>query len=79
MYPLWQAAALEAKKKGEIEEAKEYLRNCKGLTGLIEASRGGLPVNMATVRRLFCPAKMQMIRSQNSNITLFGTGLHCHH
>jgi len=45
----FKAAALEAKKKGEIEEAKEFLRNCKGLNGVIEASRGGLPVNMATV------------------------------
>ena len=44
-----QAAALEAKKKGEIEQAKEYLRNCKGLKSLIEASSGGLPVNMDTV------------------------------
>ncbi|KAG7167864.1 Coiled-coil and C2 domain-containing protein 1-like [Homarus americanus] len=42
-------AALEAKKRGEIEQAKEYLRMCKGFDQLIEATRGGLPVDMNTV------------------------------
>ena len=45
-------AALEAKKKGEIEQAKEYLRNCKGFDQLIEASRNGLPVDLNTVSYL---------------------------
>ncbi|KAK3861655.1 hypothetical protein Pcinc_032404, partial [Petrolisthes cinctipes] len=42
-------AALEAKKRGEIEQAKEYLRMSKGFDQLIEATRGGLPVDMNTV------------------------------
>ena len=42
-------AALESKKKGEIEQAKEYLRNAKGLDQLIEASKSGLPVDLNTV------------------------------
>lgn len=43
-------AALEAKKRGEIEQAKEYLRMSKGFDQLIEATRNGLPVDMNTVR-----------------------------
>ena len=46
---LLQAAALDAKKRGEIEQAKEYLRNCKGFQSLIEATQAGLPVDMNTV------------------------------
>ncbi|KAK7067045.1 Coiled-coil and C2 domain-containing protein 1A [Halocaridina rubra] len=42
-------AALEAKKRGEIEQAKEYLRMYKGCDQLIEATRSGLPVDMNTV------------------------------
>nr|CAD7428817.1 unnamed protein product [Timema monikensis] len=42
-------AALQAKQKGEINQAKEYLRLAKGFDPLIEASVGGLPVDMATV------------------------------
>ncbi|KAK8730359.1 hypothetical protein OTU49_007979 [Cherax quadricarinatus] len=46
---LFKQAALEAKKRGEIEQAKEYLRMSKGFDQLIEATRGGLPVDMNTV------------------------------
>lgn len=42
-------AALEAKKKGEINQAKEYLRLAKGFDPLIEASNCGLPVDMSSV------------------------------
>lgn len=42
-------AALEAKKRGEIEQAKEYLRMSKGFDQLIEATRNGLPVDMNTL------------------------------
>ncbi|XP_063606025.1 coiled-coil and C2 domain-containing protein 1-like isoform X2 [Penaeus indicus] len=42
-------AALEAKKRGEIEQAKEYLRMSKGFDQLIDATRGGLPIDMNTV------------------------------
>ncbi|XP_071535214.1 coiled-coil and C2 domain-containing protein 1-like isoform X1 [Panulirus ornatus] len=42
-------AALEAKKRGEIEQAKEYLRMSKGFDQLIEVTRSGLPVDMNTV------------------------------
>ncbi|KAG8305448.1 hypothetical protein J6590_069787 [Homalodisca vitripennis] len=42
-------AALQAKKKGEVNQAKEYLRIAKGFDKLIEASNCGLPVDMATV------------------------------
>ncbi|CAL4087630.1 unnamed protein product, partial [Meganyctiphanes norvegica] len=42
-------AALDAKKRGEVEQAKEYLKIYKGFDQLLEASRGGLPVDMNTV------------------------------
>lgn len=42
-------AALEAKKKGEINQAREYLRLAKGFDPLIEASNCGLPVDMDTI------------------------------
>ncbi|KAB0797547.1 hypothetical protein PPYR_09097 [Photinus pyralis] len=42
-------AALNAKKKGELEQAKEYLRTAKGFDPLIDAAQGGLPVDIATL------------------------------
>jgi hypothetical protein len=42
-------AALQAKRKGEVNQAKEYLRLAKGFDPLIEASNSGLPVDMDTV------------------------------
>lgn len=48
-------AAVEAKKAGELEEAKEYLRVFKGLEKLIETARGGIPIDMNTVP--IAPAK----------------------
>ncbi|KAK5646198.1 hypothetical protein RI129_004662 [Pyrocoelia pectoralis] len=42
-------AALNAKKKGEIEQAKEYLRTAKGFDPLIDAAQGGFPVDIATL------------------------------
>ncbi|XP_058461849.1 coiled-coil and C2 domain-containing protein 1-like isoform X2 [Malaya genurostris] len=45
----YRQAALEAKKAGELEEAKEYIRTYKGLEKLIETARGGIPIDMATI------------------------------
>lgn len=42
-------AALAAKKRGEIEQARELLRQAKGFDSLIQASNGGLPVDLATL------------------------------
>lgn len=42
-------AALQAKRKGEVNQAKEYLRLAKGFDPLIEASNSGLPVDMDTI------------------------------
>lgn len=42
-------AAVAAKKAGEIEEAKEYLKIYKGFDSMLDAARGGLPVDLATV------------------------------
>lgn len=43
-------AALEAKKAGEIEQAKEFLKTFKGIDNLLNVARGGLPVDLSTVR-----------------------------
>ena len=42
-------AALEAKRSGQIEQAKEYLRQAKGFDKLIEATKCGLPVDINTL------------------------------
>ena len=42
-------AALEAKRSGQIEQAKEYLRQAKGFDKLIEASKCGLPVDITSL------------------------------
>ncbi|XP_037775379.1 coiled-coil and C2 domain-containing protein 1-like isoform X3 [Penaeus monodon] len=60
-------AALEAKKRGEIEQAKEYLRMSKGFNQLIDASRGGLPIDMNTVP---VPPQEQIPASSNIDFEL---------
>ncbi|XP_061384026.1 coiled-coil and C2 domain-containing protein 1-like isoform X1 [Danaus plexippus] len=42
-------AALQAKKDGNIEQAKEYLRAAKGFDSVLEAARGGLAVDLASL------------------------------
>lgn len=42
-------AALAAKQEGDIELARNYLRQAKGMDPLIQASIGGLPVDMNSV------------------------------
>lgn len=45
-------AALEAKKAGEIQEAKEFLKTFKGIESLLNVARGGLPVDLSTVSEI---------------------------
>ncbi|XP_060518042.1 coiled-coil and C2 domain-containing protein 1-like isoform X2 [Cylas formicarius] len=45
----FKAAALNAKKKGEIVQAKEFLRQAKGFDKLIEAAQAGLPVDWSSI------------------------------
>ncbi|XP_038209355.1 coiled-coil and C2 domain-containing protein 1-like isoform X2 [Zerene cesonia] len=42
-------AAINAKKSGNMEQAKEYLRAAKGFDSLIEATKGGLPVDLKSI------------------------------
>lgn len=42
-------AALNAKKNGDIELARNYLRQSKGMDPLIEAGYAGLPVDMNSI------------------------------
>lgn len=44
-------AALAAKKAGEIDQAKEYLKIFKGFDSLLNAASSGLPVDLSTVSR----------------------------
>lgn len=45
----FRTAAVEAKRAGEIEQAKEYLKMYKGLDNLLKVAQGGLPVDLNTV------------------------------
>lgn len=45
-------AALRAKQKNDMEGAKMHLRQAKGLEPMLEASRNGLPVDIAKVNPL---------------------------
>lgn len=42
-------AALEAKKAGEMDQAREYLKTFKGIESLLNVARGGLPIDLSTV------------------------------
>lgn len=42
-------AAIEAKKAGDLEKAKEYLRTFKGIENLLNVAKGGLPVDLSSV------------------------------
>ena len=59
---LFKAAALEAKRAGQIEQAKEYLRSSKGFDKLIDASKGGLPVDITTL-----PVPPQAIKRKSND------------
>lgn len=45
----FRAAAIEAKRAGEMETAKEYLKIYKGLENLLNVAQGGLPVDLSTL------------------------------
>ena len=49
----FKVAALQAKSRGEVNQAKEYLRLSKGFDKLIEATQSGLPVDLKTVSTVF--------------------------
>ncbi|XP_040578766.1 coiled-coil and C2 domain-containing protein 1-like isoform X1 [Lepeophtheirus salmonis] len=60
---LFKSAALDAKKSGQFNQAKEYLRQYHGFDNLIEASRGGLPVDLNTT-----PVPPQLDKSDDSSM-----------
>ncbi|XP_050309160.1 coiled-coil and C2 domain-containing protein 1-like isoform X2 [Anthonomus grandis grandis] len=45
----FKAAALNAKKQGELVQAKEFLKQAKGFDKLIEAAEAGLPVDWSSI------------------------------
>uniref|UniRef100_W8C0K5 Coiled-coil and C2 domain-containing protein 1-like n=1 Tax=Ceratitis capitata TaxID=7213 RepID=W8C0K5_CERCA len=45
----FKVAAIEAKKAGEINQAKEYLKIYKGFDALLNAASSGLPVDLTTL------------------------------
>lgn len=46
---LFKEAALVSKQKGDIQQAKEYLRAAKGFEPLIEATQNGLPIDGSSI------------------------------
>lgn len=52
-------AALKAKKDGDLDLARDYLRQAKGIDPLINASLSGLPVDMNSIP-LSPEAKLQL-------------------
>ena len=46
---LFKQAALEAYKRKEVEQAKEYMRQAKGFDPLIEATMSGLPIDATSI------------------------------
>ncbi len=58
----FKSAALTAKKAGQIEQAKEYLRKAKGFDSLIEAAKSGLPVDFKSL-----PVAPQAVRGTKSS------------
>jgi len=54
---MFKEAAIQAKNAGQIDTAKEYLRQMKGFDKLINVSKAGLPVDMTT---LPVPPQMQV-------------------
>lgn len=58
----FKSAALKAKKDGDLDLARDYLRQAKGLDPLIEASKSGLPVDMNSIP-LSPDAKLQLTAS----------------
>lgn len=49
LYVVQQSVVLIPCCTGNIEQAKEYLRAAKGFDSLIEAARGGLPVDLKSI------------------------------
>ncbi|XP_063982910.1 coiled-coil and C2 domain-containing protein 1-like isoform X3 [Diachasmimorpha longicaudata] len=62
-------AALAAKKEGDLELARDYLRQAKGIDPLINASRAGLPVDMSSLP-LSPNAKTQLDASSDESFAL---------
>lgn len=46
---LFREAALEAKRRGEVEQAKQYLRTMKGIEPMIQATECGLPIDASSI------------------------------
>lgn len=63
-------AALKAKKDGDLELARDYLRQAKGIDPLLTASLSGLPVDMNSIP-LSPEAKLQLEEqdSDTANVT----------
>uniref|UniRef100_A0A2M4BDE7 Coiled-coil and C2 domain-containing protein 1-like n=1 Tax=Anopheles marajoara TaxID=58244 RepID=A0A2M4BDE7_9DIPT len=57
----YRQAAVEAKKAGELDEAKEFLRVFKGLEKMIEIARAGGRIDLSTIP--IAPAKRQALEA----------------
>ncbi len=61
-------AALQAKQKNDMEQAKVFLRTAKGFDPMIEAARSGKTVDISTVSRpeVYSAADGQVIPLRDS-------------
>ncbi|KAL7292135.1 hypothetical protein TKK_0014210 [Trichogramma kaykai] len=60
-------AALKAKKEGDLDLARDYLRQAKGIDPLIQASQSGLPVDMNSIP-LSPQAKLQLEKQKTESL-----------
>ncbi|XP_011056470.1 PREDICTED: coiled-coil and C2 domain-containing protein 1-like isoform X2 [Acromyrmex echinatior] len=65
-------AALNAKKDGDMDLARDYLRQAKGIQPLIEASKAGLPVDMTSIP-LSPLEKVELSTAQDENFILISS------
>lgn len=48
----YRKAAVEAKRNGDLEQARAYLKIFKALEQLLDVAKGGMPIDLSTVRLL---------------------------
>lgn len=58
----YRRAAVEAKRNGDLDQARAYLKIFKALEQLLDVAKGGMPIDLNTVRFL---SELQPIQFNN--------------
>lgn len=66
-------AALKAKKDGDLDLARDYLRQAKGIDPLINASLGGLPVDLNSIP-LSPEARLELENQESDSVKVSDDG-----